>query len=195
LTVRSPANLAVFCSGFGSNFQAVLDAIRKKKLHARVAVMVCDKPNAHALIRAKKSGVPALLFNPKRFRSRGDYEKLIVSVLRNEKVDLIVLAGFMRILTPYFIRAYRDRILNIHPSLLPKFKGAQAIRDAFDAGARETGATVHLVTNRLDSGRILLQKKVKISQKDSLHSLEKKIHKAEHEIYPKAISRRIRQLT
>lgn len=195
MTVRSQANsIAVFCSGFGSNFQAILDAIKKKKLNARVAVMVCDNPKAYALKRANKNNNPIFLFNPKTFSSREDYERIIVSILKAEKVDLVVLAGFMRILTPYFIRAYKNRILNIHPSLLPDFKGAHAIRDAYKAGVKETGATVHLVTNKLDSGPVLLQGKVKISKDDTLKSLEAKIHRMEHQIYPLAISRYMQQL-
>ncbi len=157
--------------------------------------MVCDNPKAFALKRARKHEIPVFLFAPKRFKSREDYERILVSILKSEKVDLVVLAGFMRILTPYFIRTYKSRILNIHPSLLPNFKGAHAIRDAFQAGVSVTGVTVHLVTDKLDSGRIILQKKVRVSKKDSLKSLEEKIHRVEHQIYPPAVSRRIRQLT
>ena len=156
--------------------------------------MVCDNPRAYALKRAKKNHVPVFLFNPKLFKSRADYERILVSILKAEDVKLVALAGFMRILTPYFIRAYRNRILNIHPSLLPKFKGAHAVRDAFQAKAKETGATVHLVTNRLDSGRILFQKRVKVSAKDNLKSLESRIHKVEHEIYPLAVHRYLASL-
>ena len=172
-----------------------MDAIKKGRLSARVAVMVCDNPKAFALKRARKHEIPVFLFAPKRFKSREDYERILVSILKSEKVDLVVLAGFMRILTPYFIRTYKSRILNIHPSLLPNFKGAHAIRDAFQAGVSVTGVTVHLVTDKLDSGRIILQKKVRVSKKDSLKSLEEKIHRVEHQIYPPAVSRRIRQLT
>lgn len=157
--------------------------------------MVCDNPKAYALKRARTGRIPVFLFNPARFKSRKAYERVIVSVLKRENVDLVVLAGFMRLLTPYFIRAYRNRVLNIHPSLLPKFKGAHAIRDAFESGVKETGATVHVVTDKLDSGPILLQKKVKVSKKDTLKTLEAKIHRIEHEIYPLAIRRDIRRLT
>ena len=185
-------NLAVFCSGFGSNFQAILDAASQKRLRAKIALMICDNPKAYALKRAHQHQVPVFLFNPKLFKNRGDYEKLIVRILKKQKVDLVVLAGFMRILTPYFIRAYRNRILNIHPSLLPRFKGAHAIRDAFEAGEKETGVTVHVVTKEVDAGPIVLQKKVRISKRDSLKSLESKIHRVEHEIYPLAIQRYLR---
>ncbi len=187
-------NLAVFCSGFGSNFQAILDSVRKKKLRAHIALMICDNPKAIALRRAHKHQVPVFLFNPKLFKDRTSYEKLIVRVLKNQKVDLVVLAGFMRVLTPSFIRAYRNKILNIHPSLLPKFKGAHAIRDAFKAGEKQTGVTVHVVTKDVDAGPIVLQKKVRISKRDTLKSLESKIHCVEHEIYPLAIRKYIKKL-
>lgn len=181
--------LAVFCSGNGSNFQAILDAVRSKKLRADVALMVSDNPKAFAIRRAVKNNIPVFVLSPKLFPNREAFEMLIVSVLRSQKIDCVVLAGFMRILTPYFIKAYRGRILNIHPSLLPAFKGAHAIREAFDAGVKETGVTVHGVTVKLDSGPIVSQVKVKVSPHDTLPSLEAKIHAAEHKIYPKAIRR------
>ncbi len=186
---RGDVRLAVFCSGFGSNFQAVLDSIHKKKLRAEIALMVCDNPGAFALSRAKKHGIPVALLSPKLFDSREAYEKVIVAVLKNQKIDLIVLAGFMRILTPYFIGAFRGRILNIHPSYLPAFKGAHAIRDAFDAEVRTTGVTVHYVTAEVDGGPVILQEKVTIGANDTLESLEKKIHSLEHRLYPEAIGR------
>lgn len=180
--------IAVFCSGNGSNFQAIIEAVGQKKLDAEIAVMVCDNPEAYAIKRARAHKIPVVLINPKAFKTREEYERLIVSILRNEKVSLIVLAGFMRILTPYFVREFRNCILNIHPSLLPKFKGAHAIRDAFQAKVKTTGVTVHRVTEDLDAGPILMQKKVAILKTDTLESLEKKIHAVEHELYPKAIA-------
>ncbi len=183
-------DLAVFCSGFGSNFQAIADAIRRKKLkRVRLALMVCDRPGAYAVRRAHRAGIPVFVLSPRFFKTRQAYEKVVVRVLKNQKVDLIALAGFMRILTPYFIRSYKNRIVNIHPSLLPAFKGAHAIRDAFKARVKETGVTVHLVTAKVDSGRVLLQKKVKVSKKDTLASLEKKIHRVEHHLYPAALQK------
>src|SRR3989338_505148 len=136
-------NIAVFCSGSGSNFQAIIDAVRRKKLRANLALMVCDNPKARALKRAQKHGVPVFVLSPKLFAKREAYERLIVATLKSQDVDVVVLAGFMRIFTPYFIRAYREHILNIHPSYLPAFKGAHAIRDAFRARVKETGVTVH----------------------------------------------------
>ncbi len=161
--------------------------MRRKKLKADLALLVCDNPKAYAVKRGVKHGIPALVANPRLFGSRQDYEKFVLRILKNQKVGLVILAGFMRILTPYFIRAYRNKILNIHPSLLPAFKGAHAIGDAFKAGVKETGATVHLVTEKLDSGPILAQKKIRVAKTDSLKSLEEKIHRLEHRLYPSAI--------
>jgi phosphoribosylglycinamide formyltransferase-1 len=181
--------LAVFCSGNGSNFEAIARAIHRKRLKADLAVLVCDNPKANVVRRAAKYRVPAVVLDPKLFHSRQDYEKFILRILRNQKVDWVILAGFMRILTPHFIRAYRNKILNVHPSLLPAFKGAHAIRDAFRAGVKETGVTVHRVTDKLDSGPILTQKKVKISKSDTLKTLENKIHRVEHQLYPVTIQK------
>ena len=153
--------------------------------------MVCDNPKAFALKRAHQHHIPVVLISPRLFENRRAYEKVIVRILKNQKVDLIVLAGFMRILTPYFVKTYRDKILNIHPSYLPHFKGANAIRDAFEAKVKETGVTVHWVTNKLDSGPIILQKKVKVLKNDTLESLKKRIHAVEHQIYPLAIKQLI----
>ncbi len=149
--------------------------------------MICDNPGAFALERAKKHGVPVCLLPTKLFGSREDWERVVVRVLRSQNVSLVVLAGFMRILTPYFIRAYRNRIVNVHPSLLPAFKGAHAIRDAWEAKAKETGVTIHLVTEDLDAGPILAQEKIAASPADTLKTLEAKIHAVEHRLYPKAI--------
>jgi phosphoribosylglycinamide formyltransferase-1 len=179
--------LAVFCSGNGSNFEAIAGAIGFKKLKAEIAVMVCDNPGAYALKRARQHKIPVALIRPKFFKSREAYEKVIVGILKSVQADLVVLAGYMRILTPYFVKAYRNRILNIHPSLLPKFKGAHAIRDAFEAGEKVTGVTVHRVTDDLDGGPILAQKKVKILPTDTLASLEERVHVTEHTLYVQTI--------
>ena len=181
--------IAVFCSGFGSNFGAIIDAVGKKKLRVEIAVMVCDNPAAYAIQRAKKNNIPVVLVSSRLFTTRLAYEKVVVRILKSQQIDLVVLAGFMRILTSYFIKSYRDKIINIHPSYLPQFKGAHAIRDAFGAKLKETGVSVHFVTEKVDSGKIILQEKVKISPKDTLESLEKKIHAVEHRLYPKAIQR------
>ncbi len=154
--------------------------------------MVCDNPKAFALRRAEKNGVPVFLLSPKLFAKREEWERLVTAVLKSQKIEAVVLAGFMRILTPSFIRAWKGRMLNIHPSYLPAFKGAHAIRDAFQAKVKETGVTVHVVTAKLDSGPVLLQEKVKVLPGDTLESLEERIHEAEHRLYPAAISRFLR---
>lgn len=183
------ANIAVFCSGNGSNFEAIVRAERAKKLGAKVTLMVCDRPEAYAIARANKLHIPYVLIPPKLFSSKEEYERALVKVLRNQNISLIALAGFMRILTPYLIHEFKGRILNVHPSLLPAFKGAHAIRDAFEAGVKETGVTVHQVTEELDSGPILAQEKVLVAAEDTLESLEEKVHALEHQLYPATIRR------
>ncbi len=149
--------------------------------------MVCDNPEAYAIVRARKYGIPVVLIPPKLFAHRRDYEKVVTRILKSQKVDAVALAGFMRIFTATFIGAWRGRVLNIHPSYLPNFKGAHAIRDAFEARVKSTGVTVHLVTAAVDAGPILTQKKVPVRPGDTLASLEKRIHAVEHRIYPAAI--------
>jgi len=151
--------------------------------------MVCDDPKAYAIRRACRQGVPVVVLSPGLFPSRKSYEELLVRILKTQGVEVVALAGFMRILTPYFIRAFRGRVLNIHPSLLPAFKGAHAIRDAFQARVKHTGVTVHIVTEKLDSGPVLAQKKVSVLESDTLKKLESKIHLAEHRLYPAAIQK------
>ena len=182
-------NLAIFCSGYGSNFQAILDAVKKRKIRAQISLLVCDNPKAYALKRARENEIPIVLISPKLFADRKRYEQILVRILKNQKVDFVILAGFMRIFTSYFIQEFRGRILNIHPSLLPAFKGAHAIRDAFEARVKDTGVTVHVVTAKVDTGPILAQKKVRVLKGDSLELLEKRIHRAEHELYPAAIQK------
>lgn len=180
---------AVFCSGGGSNFEALAEAVRRGRIKADLALMVCDNPKAFAIKRAARLGIPVVAVSPRLFASRSEYEKFIVGILKSQKVRFVALAGFMRILTGRFINAYRGRILNVHPSLLPAFKGAHAIKDAFEAKVRVTGVTIHLVTVKLDSGPILAQKAVRVSRTDTLKSLEKKIHQVEHRLYPRALQK------
>ncbi len=189
-----PGRIAVLCSKNGSNFEAILTAIRRKRLRAEVAVMFCDNPKAYAVVRANRRGVPVAVVPSKFFSSRKEHEKLIVSILKGQRVDAVILAGYMRIFSPYFIKAYKGRVLNVHPSLLPAFKGAHAIRDAFEAGVKVTGVSVHVVTQALDAGPVIAQARVRRSPKDTLDSLEKKIHHAEHALYPKAIGKFLRKL-
>lgn len=180
-------NIAVFASGNGSNFQAIVNAVKKGNLKAHLKLLACDNPKAYAFERAKKAGIKTFLAERNNYASKREFEDAIIKRLREEKIDLIVLAGFMRILSVDFIRQYKGRILNVHPALLPSFKGAHAIKDAFDYGVGVTGVTVHFVDEEVDHGPIILQEAVKVNPRDTLESLEKKIHKAEHRIYPKVI--------
>jgi phosphoribosylglycinamide formyltransferase-1 len=180
-------NLAVFCSGSGTNFQAIIDAVKSGYIRANISVMVCDNPNAPALKRAEDNGIDTLLVRRKDFSSREDFDREILRNLSKKKIDLVVLAGFMRLFSNCFIEAYRDRIINIHPSLLPSFKGAHAVKDALDYGVKITGATAHFVTEDLDSGPIILQSPVEVKGDDTEESLLNRVHEREHKIYIEAI--------
>ncbi|MDP2940389.1 MAG: phosphoribosylglycinamide formyltransferase [Candidatus Omnitrophota bacterium] len=180
-------NIAVFCSGFGSNLQAIIRAVKKEKIKASLSLVLSDNKQAYALKRAKKAGIKTATIDPALFKTLEDFDTEALKYLEQEKIDLIVLAGFMRIISPVLINQYKNRILNIHPALLPSFKGTQAIKDAFDYGVKITGVTVHFVDERMDHGPIILQAPVKIDDNDTLGSLEKKIHKIEHKLYPEAI--------
>lgn len=179
--------IAVFCSGQGTNLQAILNAIRRGALRARVAAVVSDRPHARALGRARRAGVAAHYVNPQAFPTRTSYERALMTLLRRSHVQLICLAGFMRMLSPVLVRAYRGRILNIHPALLPAFPGAHAIRDALAWGATVTGVTVHVVDEQMDHGPILLQEAVPVRPRDTHASLLARVHRVEHRLYPQAI--------
>ncbi len=180
-------NIAVFCSGYGSNFQAIVDASKRKLFDANIAIMVCDNKGAFALERAKKENIKTLLVLKENFKTREDFENKIIDRLEKEDIELICLAGFMRVLSPRLVKRYENRILNIHPALLPSFKGTHGIKDAFERGVKVTGVTVHFVTEELDAGPIILQEAVRIEEDDARKTLEGKIHAVEHTLYPKAI--------
>ena len=179
--------IAVFCSGFGSNLQAIINAIKKRKIKAEIAVVVSDRVDSYALVRAKKSGIPILYINPQDFSDRKNYEKAVVRVLRKYKIDFVILAGYIRILTEYFISKFKNRIINIHPALLPSFKGVNGIRDAIKYRVKVTGVTVHFVDEKTDNGPIILQKAVTVGPEDTEDTLAMRIHRVEHKLYPEAI--------
>lgn len=183
---RLPA-LAVFCSGRGTNLQAILDAVRAGGLRARVALVISDQPAALAIRRARRAGVEAVVVERRAYPSREEFEQAIIDVLEARAIRLICLAGFMRLLSPAFVRRYAGRLLNIHPALLPAFPGAHAVRDALAWGAKVTGVTVHFVDEEVDHGPIILQEAVAIAPRDSEASLLRRLHVVEHRIYPKAI--------
>lgn len=179
---------AVLASGNGSNLQAIIDAKKKGRVRGELAVVISDKAEAKALVRARKAGVRTVLHvDPKAFPSREAFDAELVAILKKEKVGLVVLAGFMRILSPVFIQAFRNRIINIHPALLPSFKGSHAIKDALAFGVKVTGVTVHVVDEEVDHGAIIAQAAVEIRPKDTIDSLATRIHKAEHILYPEVV--------
>lgn len=179
--------IAVLCSGSGTNLQAIIDSVKSGYIPAEIAIVISDKAKAHALVRAKEAGIETLFLDVKDFKSREDFDKEVIKSLKKKNVELVALAGYMRLLSPYFIREYRNRIINIHPALLPSFKGTHGIKDALRYGAKVTGVTVHFVNEKLDDGPIILQKPVDIKDDDNEETLLGRIHKEEHKAYPEAI--------
>jgi len=179
--------LAVLISGRGSNLQAILDAIRDGRLDATIAVVISNRAEARGLARARAADVEALMLSPASFARRDDYDRAIAAELRRRDVDLVCLAGFMRVVGTPLMEAFPNHILNIHPSLLPAFPGLGAQRQALEHGVCVTGATVHLVTPELDGGPIVLQAAVPVLADDTVDSLSARILTEEHRIYPEAI--------
>jgi len=180
-------NIAILCSGNGTNLQAIIDGIDKGYIPAKIAIVLSDKRDAFALERARKAGIETVSLDKKDYKKREDFDREIVKRLKKKNVELVVLAGFMRLLSPYFIREYSNRIINVHPALLPSFKGSSGIKDALEHGVKVTGVTVHFVDEHLDNGPIILQKTVEIKEGDSEETLLERVHKEEHRIYPEAI--------
>lgn len=180
-------NIAVFCSGNGSNFQAIAESVKRGEIKAKIALMVCDNPEAFALERAKKLGIKGLLIERKNFKTKDEYETEIIKNLEKENIELICLAGYMRLVGLGLLQRYRGKILNIHPALLPSFKGTHGIKDALDYGVKATGVTVHFVDEKTDHGPMILQKALQIKEADTEESLACRIHEIEHKLYPQAI--------
>ena len=176
--------VAVFASGSGTNLQAIIDADIQT---IEIAVVFTNNPDAYAIERAKKHNIQVEIIDHKNYKTREEYEKHIIDVLDPYKLNLIVLAGFMRILSTVFVRAYKNKIVNIHPALLPSFPGINAVRQALEYGVKYTGVTVHFVDEGVDTGPIILQSVVEIEDEDTEDTLLEKIHEVEHRIYPKAI--------
>lgn len=182
-------NIAIFASGNGSNFQVLADKILAKDLPYTLKFLFCDQKNAYVLQRGEKLGLPTYTFSPKDFPTKADYEQEILHLLKKHEVEAIVLAGYLRIIGPTLLQAYPQRIINLHPSLLPAFKGLHGISDAFFAGVKETGVTVHFIDEGLDTGPIIAQEKVAIAPGETLESLEEKIHQVEHQLYPQVLEK------
>lgn len=180
--------LGVLVSGSGSNLQAILDAIENKSLDAECRVVLSHRPGVFALERAAKAGVKTITLDHKEYASREAFDQELVTTLKNAGVEWIALAGFMRVLTPAFLEAFKDRVVNIHPSLLPAFPGVNAQKQAFDYGVKVTGCTVHFVDQGVDSGPVILQRSVPVHDDDTAESLQQRILAAEHAIFPEALS-------
>lgn len=182
--------LAVFASGSGTNFEAIAEACKDAVIDAEVALLVCDKPGARVVERAERYGIPVFSFNPKDYPSKAAYESEIVELLDYAKVDLVCLAGYMRIVGETLLNPYRGRIINIHPALLPSFKGAHAIKDQFDYGVKVFGVTIHYVDETLDGGKIISQRGFEYYG-DDIREVENETHRIEHELYVETIQKLI----
>jgi phosphoribosylglycinamide formyltransferase-1 len=179
--------IAVFASGYGSNLQALIDFSKNVDLSGEIVLVFSDKSSAFALKRAQNHGIKAVFLDPAQFKTRGEFDEKIAGILEEEKIDLVVLAGYMLLIGQNIVKKFKNRIINIHPALLPSFKGTHGIKDAFDYGVKVTGVTVHFVDEGLDSGPIIMQQAVDVSEEDSSETLEEKIHEVEHKLYPLAV--------
>ena len=184
-------NLAVFASGTGSNFEAIADACADGRLDARVVLMVCDKPGAPVVEKAARRGIETFVFNPKSYASKADFETEIAGLMDAKKVELVCLAGYMRIIGDVLLEAYGGRIINIHPSLLPAFKGAHAVEQAVAYGVKVYGISIHWVNGDLDGGRIIAQRAFEYDGNDpeEVHRIGQKI---EHQLYVETIAKMIK---
>ena len=181
--------IGVLISGRGSNLQAIIDAIAARHLAAQIAIVISNRPQAEGLQRAANAKIPTIVIDhtDDAFRTREDYDKRLVEELKRREVELVCLAGFMRLLSPVFIKAFPNSILNVHPSLLPAFPGVNAQYQAWEHGVKVTGATVHLVTTELDGGPIVLQDVIHVHDQDTADTLSTRILEKEHDLYPRAI--------
>ncbi|MDH3342689.1 MAG: phosphoribosylglycinamide formyltransferase [Gammaproteobacteria bacterium] len=183
----STPSIVILISGSGSNLQAIIDAVAEKKIHAEISAVISNRPDALGLIKAKTAGINTIVIDHTKFTDRQQFDEALARQVAELEPALVVLAGFMRILPASFIDQYEDRLLNIHPSLLPAFKGMHTHRRALEAGHSEHGASVHFVSNELDSGPVVIQAKVPVLKDDSEKALAARVLKQEHIIYPLAI--------
>ena len=180
-------NIGVLASGRGTNLQEIIEAVEEGRIEGEISIVVSDNPDAYALKRGKQYNIDTQYIDFKEFKSREDYDKKVVECLKEKEVELVVLAGYMRILTPHFIKTYKNKIMNIHPALLPSFPGLHAQRQAIGYGVKVSGCTVHFVDEGMDSGPIILQQAVEVKDDDSEESLAERILREEHQIFPQAI--------
>jgi phosphoribosylglycinamide formyltransferase-1 len=187
LSPKKRGKIAVLLSGRGSNFKAIHDAVREDRINAEVAVVVSNKAEAAGLALARERGLEALALDPKNFAGKEEYDRRIIEALNNRGIDLVCLAGYMKIVTPPFCREYRNRIMNIHPALLPSFPGLHVQQKAIDWGVRFSGCTTHFVAEEVDMGPIILQAVVPVLQDDTDETLSDRILVEEHKIYPESV--------
>ncbi|MBT1071638.1 phosphoribosylglycinamide formyltransferase [Pelotalea chapellei] len=187
MITQSPLKLAVLVSGNGSNLQAIIDAIEAGSINARITCVVSNNPDAFALKRAIKHGVTTVIHQNQNFSNRREYDSALVQILKDHEVELVILAGFMRLLSEIMVNAFPHAIVNIHPALLPAFPGLHAQKQALDYGVRYSGCTVHLVDCGTDTGPIILQAVVPIEHNDTEETLSARIQREEHRCFPEAI--------
>lgn len=184
--------IAVFASGSGTNFEAICNACENKTIDASVEILICDNKDAYAITRAKNHNIKTFIFNAKDYNSKEDFESEIVSILSSLEIDLVCLAGYMRYIGKVLLDNYEGKIINIHPALLPSFKGAHGIKDAFDYGVKVFGVTVHYVDSGVDSGKIIMQRGFEYYG-DSIVEVERCIHEIEHVLYVEAINKLLKE--
>lgn len=185
--MAEPLNIAVFASGSGSNFQAIVDEAVAGRLNVRIQLLVCDRPKARVVERAQQAGIETHVFRMKDYPSREAAEQDIVRALEEKQVELIVLAGYMRIISEVIVKPYYGKMINVHPSLLPSFPGVNGVQQAIDYGVKVTGVTVHYVDGGMDTGPIIAQRDVVIRQEDTEETLAERIHPIEHRLLPEVI--------
>ena len=180
--------IGVLASGSGTNLQAIIDKLhRDENMDIQIAVVISDNEHAYALERARRAGIPAVFIDMSKYPSREEFDEEIDKVLREYEVELVVLAGYMKVLQPPFVRKWRNRIMNIHPALLPSFPGTHAVRDALRYGVKITGVTIHFVDEGVDTGPIIAQVPVPVYDDDTEETLHNRIHVEEHKLYPEVI--------
>ena len=182
-------NIAIFASGSGSNFQAIVDAVEFGKIHsAQISLLVCDQPQAKVIERAKKYHIPTFVFSAKDYASKQDYETEIRDLLLDLQIDLIVLAGYMKLIGKTLLDRFEGKIINIHPTLLPLFPGKDGILQSYQSAEKQLGITVHYVDSGMDTGKIIAQKSFERIGNETLEEIETRIHQLEHELYPQVIA-------
>lgn len=182
------SRIVVLISGGGTNLQAIIDACKQENYGGDIVAVVSNKADAYGLTRAQDADIATAVLSHKDFSSREDYDNTLITEINRYQPDLVVLAGFMRILTPKFVQTYQGRLINIHPSLLPKYQGLNTHQRAIDAGDTEHGVSVHFVTEELDGGPVILQAKVPVFPEDSADELAQRVHQQEHRIYPLVVN-------